>query len=116
MDSNTFIMELNKVLKSEFVNIDEDLSKVAELAPNPNDPLSVLDIVEEECSELIQQCTKVQRGKSSIGHLLEETADVIICIEILKYVAKITDSEIDAAVRVKLDRCLENIKENGYLK
>ena len=48
----------------------------------------------EESAELIQAISKMKRGKDNRDNLIEEMADVMICIEILKQVYGISDNEI----------------------
>lgn len=56
-------------------------------------------IVMEECSELIQAISKCLRSKEMIPtetreHLIEEMADVMICLEQLMLMYSITDEEL----------------------
>lgn len=56
-------------------------------------------IAMEECSELIQAISKCMRSKEMIPietreHLIEEMADVMICLEQLMVMYSITDEEL----------------------
>lgn len=56
-------------------------------------------IAMEECSELIQAISKCLRSKEMIPietreHLIEEMADVMICLEQLMVMYSITDEEL----------------------
>ena len=64
----------------------------------------------EECAELIQAISKEKRGKNDVEHLTEEIADVIICIEILKQVYKITDDRIQYFLHEKQKRIVERME------
>lgn len=55
----------------------------------------------EELSELTQAISKEIRGKDNRNNLVEEMADVLICIEILKQVFEITDEDIDSWIKYK---------------
>lgn len=66
----------------------------------------------EECSELIQAISKMKRGKGSRDNLIEEMADVMICMEILKQVYGISDNEIQNYVCQKQNRCIERMKSD----
>ena len=66
----------------------------------------------EECSELIQAISKMQRGKDNRANLIEEVADVMICIEILKQVYGISDNEIQNYVCQKQNRSIERMKSD----
>ena len=66
----------------------------------------------EECAELIQAISKEKRGKSDKSNLVEEMADVIICIEILKKIYNITDDEIYSWVITKQERTIKRIKKD----
>lgn len=60
----------------------------------------------EELSELTQAISKEMRGKDDRNNLVEEMADVIICLEILKQVFEITDEDIDSWIKYKQERNL----------
>lgn len=58
-------------------------------------------------SELIKHLTKIMRGKEPMEAnygCIEEMADVQICLDTLKEYMEISDSVIDAAVEVKLEK------------
>lgn len=71
-------------------------------------------IIMEELSELIQEVSKHYRNKGNIMHLLEEMADVYICLEELKLMTGIDNYDIEAAMSVKYERIKNDIesKEN----
>lgn len=58
----------------------------------------------EECSELIQAVSKQIRGIRSKETLVEEMADVTICLEMLKDIYDIDDTEIGQQIQHKQDR------------
>ena len=66
----------------------------------------------EECAELIQAISKMKRGKDNRNNLIEEIADVMICIEILKQVYGISDNEIQNYVCQKQNRSIERMKSD----
>ena len=66
----------------------------------------------EECAELIQAISKMKRGKDNRDNLIEEVADVMICIEILKHVYGISDNEIQNYVCQKQNRSIERMKND----
>ncbi len=72
-----------------------------------------LIIVMEELAELTQQLSKFLRGKRDNIGLIEETADVYMSLEYVKYICGISEVDINKAINVKLDR-LKNT-ENIYL-
>lgn len=64
-----------------------------------------LQIAQEELAELIQAISKYIREVPDARILvLEESADVIICIQNLKRVFNFTDEEIQTAIDVKVYR------------
>lgn len=63
----------------------------------------------EECAELIQAISKSIRGKENKESITEEIADVLICIEALKYMYGIEDADIAAWVKRKQDREVERL-------
>lgn len=64
----------------------------------------------EELSELTQAISKEIRGKDNRNNLVEEMADVIICLEILKQIFAVTNVEIEEWVKFKQERNLKRIK------
>lgn len=63
-------------------------------------------IAMEECSELIQAISKCLRSKEMVPtetreHLIEEMADVTICLEQLRVMYSITFQELDAWIERK---------------
>ena len=66
----------------------------------------------EECAELIQAISKMKRGKDTRDNLIEEMADVMICMEILKQVYGISDNEIQNYVCQKQNRSIERMKSD----
>lgn len=61
-------------------------------------------IIMEELSELIKETSKQTRKKGNWYDLLQEMADVIICLEFLKSEYNISSRELQQAINVKLDR------------
>ena len=66
----------------------------------------------EEFSECTKEITKFIRGKGDRDHLIEEMADVYICLKHLQDIYRINDEEIDDMMEKKLDRQRERNK-NG---
>lgn len=63
----------------------------------------------EECAELIQAISKVKRGKINRDNMIEEIADVLICIEMLKQMYMISDEKINKWIEKKQEREAERI-------
>lgn len=62
----------------------------------------------EECSELIKEITKkVRNPERRNDTMVEEMADVLICLEILMYVYHISPEELDTMYETKMKRNLE---------
>lgn len=71
-------------------------------------------IAMEECSELIQAVSKDIRGEYDHENMLEEMADVYICLEMLKIMNKITDRDIQGYVEYKIARLVNrDVKKYG---
>lgn len=67
-------------------------------------------VATEELAELAQVISKQIRGFNDRMGLLEEMADVYICLEFLKCIFKITPEELQKAVDVKLQRERSKLK------
>lgn len=58
----------------------------------------------EECAELIQAISKEKRGESDKDHLVEEMADVLISIELLKEIYEVSNEQINEWIDEKQKR------------
>lgn len=67
-------------------------------------------VVMEEFAELQQEVSKQIRGYDDKIGLLEEMADAYICLEHLKIVFNISDSDVSRAIDVKIKRAEDNLK------
>lgn len=74
----------------------------------------ILVIAIEEFSELQQQLTKCLRGKMNKEHLLEEYADVLICLDWIKKYCNLTDEEINDWKEKKNERNKKKIEEGIF--
>lgn len=63
----------------------------------------------EECAELIQAISKAKRGKINRDNMIEEIADVLICIEMLKQMYMISDEKTNKWIEKKQAREAERI-------
>lgn len=70
-----------------------------------------LIIVTEELAELQQCITKYIRGEGDKIHIIEEMADVLIGIEVIKDIMDIDQQIIEKAIRVKLDRFIDKTNQ-----
>lgn len=64
----------------------------------------------EECAELIQAISKAKRGKLDEDNMIEEIADVLICVEILKQIYNIPDCSIKNWIERKQERMLRRME------
>lgn len=65
----------------------------------------------EEMAELSQEISKHIRGKGDHFSLLEEMADVQICLYHLQNLYKISNEELNKAINVKISRCAGRLRE-----
>ena len=66
----------------------------------------------EECAELIQAISKGKRGKIDRDNMIEEIADVLICIEMLKQMYMISEYKINKWIEKKQAREAERMEKN----
>lgn len=69
----------------------------------------------EECAELIQAISKAKRGKINRDNMIEEIADVLICIEMLKQMYMISDEKINKWIEKKQAREVKRISQKELL-
>lgn len=78
--------------------------KILERSININGPEIKHTVAMEECAELIQAISKALRGQLDRDNLVEEIADVGICIDMLRLIYKINTDEIDRCRSKKIER------------
>jgi NTP pyrophosphatase (non-canonical NTP hydrolase) len=114
--------EIKKRSKEDFIRIcseDEDMKRCECADEDLKDPFkeiadhygleSQLDMLQEECAELIQAVSKYRRAKCTDDHLAEEIADVhIMTVQIIDLLD--IEFEVNNWVDRKLQRQLERIK------
>lgn len=69
----------------------------------------------EECSELIRELTKKQRGKGVDANIIEEACDVLGTTLTLLYDYGISPEFIKKQILYKCNRALERYKQNGEI-
>lgn len=72
-------------------------------------------IVMEECSELIQAVSKHVRYGDRIDSLIEEIADVLICIDTVMYDTGILQEDIKKMMAYKINRLQNKINANEVM-
>ena len=72
-----------------------------------------LIIVMEEMGELIQQVSKQLRSKGDRYNILEEVADVELCLYYILEICGIGMDELNQAINVKADRLNNVLNEKG---
>ena len=70
-----------------------------------------LTVCMKECAELIQAISKAKRGKLDEDNMMEEIADVLICIEMLKQIYNIPDCSIENWIERKQERILSRMED-----
>ena len=79
---------------------------------------SQLDILQEECAELIQAVSKYRRDNNPNPfdkmHIEEEIADVEIMVAQIKHLMSISERVIRGIKDTKLERQLDRMKEEEY--
>ena len=75
-----------------------------------DDPEVKEDIAKEEAAELIIEISKFTRNKGNRIGLLEEMADVYICLWNLRRIHNISNDELERAILVKLRNYFEQRK------
>lgn len=65
----------------------------------------------EECAELIQAISKMKRKTPNVENLIEEMADVCVCIDMLQHIYSITDEELHRNIDFKISRLQQRITE-----
>lgn len=98
--------KFTELLSSARPVIDEMDSLIDDALQKQSDKFDVMTrlkiIAVQECSELIKELTDNMRGKGDPVGILEEMADVIICMNTIQRIYEISDEDLAKAVNVKL--------------
>lgn len=87
--------------------------EVCELAVDVFGKRAQMDMVNEECSELIQAVCKRLRGVENRDNIIEEIADVELMLEQLKYMEDISPQKIEEAKEKKIERLKDKLSKVG---
>ena len=123
MERNEFLNEMMKLFHDESKQLTKDeVNSIIQESIATFKDRSIKDgcynlvIVMEELAELSQAISKVLRGKEDRANLLEELADVSICIEYIKSICDINQDELDRAISVKAKRLQEKFNTSNQDK
>lgn len=114
MDREKFVEELHKMdpdynpgYVKKPTEIDDVMQACIDHAKNnymQDNNMYQLAVVIEEMAELTQELTKMLRGRDNRTGVIEELADVQLCVWVTMKMLGITDKEINQAIQVKSDR------------
>ena len=116
MDREKFIKDLNQnnpplskeeIMKILTKSIDANLPD-----GNPRGHRNLI-IVMEELAELSKEISKALRDKGDYYSLLEELADVQLCIYYIQEICGVADEELKKAMDVKTNRLREVLEKEG---
>ena len=69
--------------------------------------------VTEECSELIKELMKLERGKGEISKITEEGCDVLVTVYSLLLSFGVSFEDIDKMIQLKAERAVLRYLNNG---
>ena len=69
----------------------------------------------EECSELIKELTKRQRGKSDESKIFDEACDVLTTVFVLLHRMGVSEDRVKDQIMYKCDRALSRYAQNGEI-
>lgn len=114
MDREKFVEELHKMdpdynpgYVKKPTEIDDVMQACIDHAKNNymrDNNMYQFAVVIEEMAELTQELTKMLRGRDNRTGVVEELADVQLCVWVTMKMLGITDDEINQAIQVKSDR------------
>lgn len=113
MNHEEFISELNKRPQCFELDIDKYRFILAKSFIYDGDEKK-LQIAQEECAELIQAISKRLRGIAKDDtDILEELADVKICLDMIATACCFTGNDIQRAIDVKIERERKRLNSMG---
>lgn len=113
MNRKEFLDELNKREERFSLNQKRYYSVVID-SLDADGKEKKLRIAQEECAELIQAISKYLREPDCTGNqaaVLEEIADVCICINYIAMAMNFTPSDVNRAIDVKIERERKRLEE-----
>lgn len=118
MHYNRGIADCLKLLKKSTYGPNNErenkLTKLTEIIATKHTEAGLI-IAMEECSELVQALTKLKRGSTKkIDNLSEEIADVLICIDWVKRIYGIKESNVNWWIDFKISRCNERLANGTF--
>lgn len=93
---------------------DSTRNKIIEFSLKNCTPTEKYIVIMEELSELIKETSKAARGEADNMGILEELADVHICLSYLAILSGISSKELNKAIDIKLMREF-NRRNGGFL-
>lgn len=75
---------------------------------------TIYSIAMEECCELAQSISKINRGKADLINTSEEIADVLICISWVLQKNNIPREDIEDWIDFKMTRSKKNIESGNF--
>lgn len=94
--------------KMRVKKIDERIKEIADFYGKE----AQLDMLQEECAELIQAVSKFKRGKKmAIEHIAEEICDVELMITQIMYLLNICYTSVNTIKEEKITRTLNIIEQ-----
>lgn len=124
MDREAFIQQYMRQM-DEIIGDEYDKERILKVIRDSIDANSVdrtprghrnLIIVMEELAELSQQVSKELRGNCNKFDLLQELADVQLCIYYIQEICNIDDKQLQDAMVVKSNRVEDGLRKNGQYK
>lgn len=109
MDTNEF---MKRMANQPIISVDKR-KEIIESSIKNDSPTTKCVIVMEELAELQQEVSKQLRDCGNDFHLIEEMADVYICLEYLTRIFAFTDNAVQTAINVKLQREWERLRKDN---
>lgn len=115
MERGKFVRAFNKASdeldKKKLRKVTNDIIKSIQKRDG-NDRRNYL-IIMEELAELSQQISKAGRGMKDKTCLMEEMADVVICLVRLQHICGVSTLDLYKSINVKVDRMEQVLKTEG---
>ena len=99
------------ISKKETDNLIEAIAMVSEI--DSDIEISQSTYVVEECSELIKELMKENRGKGDDVKIIEEVCDVLTTIFVLLHQRGVSEEYIKKQILFKCNRTVERYRSNG---
>lgn len=116
MQTREFIAKLLKTDPVDLEDLNRNINDSIESTMDDGNPRGHMQLIisMEELSELQKELSKELRGKGNHYDILQELADVSLCLHYVQNICEISDDDLNRAINVKNHHLNEILQKGVY--